>query len=172
MQLRTATQHDLWGGWRRQVADTPGTLTRITEAIASAGVNVQSLAVGGSEQQGRSRITMVVPRDQEGLPRLTALVLAPPPLPPPPPRPAAWCTRRTPVTGRPSRPMPSLDAFRPAAGTWRGPCCGIDGQPCRADLCASRCWRHSGPDGSALCVAGAHDHQGLSSPQSRRQRLQ
>ena len=78
--------HELGGGRWRQVADTPGTLTRVTQAIASAGVNVQSLAVGGSEQQGRSRITMVIPRDQEGLPRLTALVRAPPRRRPTPPR--------------------------------------------------------------------------------------
>lgn len=57
-----------------QVADRPGTLTHVTAAIATANVNVQSLAVGGSETEGRSRITMVIPRDEEGLPRLISLV--------------------------------------------------------------------------------------------------
>lgn len=56
------------------MADRPGTLTHVTAAIATANVNVQSLAVGGSEIEGRSRITMVIPRDEEGLPQLISLV--------------------------------------------------------------------------------------------------
>eukprot|EP00208_Stichococcus_sp_RCC1054_P004217 CAMPEP_0206137548 /NCGR_PEP_ID=MMETSP1473-20131121/2652_1 /ASSEMBLY_ACC=CAM_ASM_001109 /TAXON_ID=1461547 /ORGANISM="Stichococcus sp, Strain RCC1054" /LENGTH=516 /DNA_ID=CAMNT_0053530689 /DNA_START=1652 /DNA_END=3202 /DNA_ORIENTATION=- len=59
-----------------EVADRPGTLTHVTAAIATANVNVQSLAVGGSEIEGRSRITMVIPRDEEGLPQLISLISA------------------------------------------------------------------------------------------------
>jgi ACT domain len=50
-----------------QVANRAGSLADITGVIASHGINVQSLAVGSSEQPGRSRITVVVPRDDAGL---------------------------------------------------------------------------------------------------------
>jgi acetolactate synthase I/III small subunit len=50
-----------------QVAKRAGSLADITGMIASHGINVQSLAVGSSEQPGRSRITVVVPRDDAGL---------------------------------------------------------------------------------------------------------
>ena len=49
-----------------QVANRAGSLADITGVIASHGINVQSLAVGSSEQPGRSRITVVVPRDDAG----------------------------------------------------------------------------------------------------------
>lgn len=49
------------------MANRAGSLADITGVIASHGINVQSLAVGGSEQPGRSRITVVVPRDDAGL---------------------------------------------------------------------------------------------------------
>jgi hypothetical protein len=48
------------------VANRAGSLADITGVIASHGINVQSLAVGSSEQPGRSRITVVVPRDDAG----------------------------------------------------------------------------------------------------------
>lgn len=59
------------------MGNRPGSLTDITDAIATVGINVQSLAVGSSEQPGRSRITVVIPRDTGGLPGLVQQVGAP-----------------------------------------------------------------------------------------------
>lgn len=54
--------------WRNaQVANRPGSLADITDVIAKRGINVQSLAVGSSEVPERSRITVVIPRDADGL---------------------------------------------------------------------------------------------------------
>jgi ACT domain len=60
-----------------KVADTAGSLADITLVIASHGINVQSLAVGSSEQPGRSRITVVVPRDDAGLASLVEKACTP-----------------------------------------------------------------------------------------------
>ncbi len=57
-----------------QVSNRAGSLMDITAAIARQDINVQSLAVGSSEQPGRSRITVVIPRDEEGLPGLVQQV--------------------------------------------------------------------------------------------------
>lgn len=54
-----------------QAANRSGSLADITGVIASHGINVQSIAVDSSEQPGRSRITVVVPRDDEGRASLT-----------------------------------------------------------------------------------------------------
>ncbi|EPR77638.1 Acetolactate synthase small subunit [Leifsonia rubra CMS 76R] len=48
------------------VEDKPGLLTRVAGLFARRGFNIQSLAVGSSEIEGLSRITVVV--DVEGLP--------------------------------------------------------------------------------------------------------
>lgn len=53
-----------------EVADEPGALSHVTAGLARISVNVQSLAVGSSESPGRSRITVVVPRDDAGLPSI------------------------------------------------------------------------------------------------------
>ncbi|MBC6474580.1 MAG: acetolactate synthase small subunit [Hormoscilla sp. GM102CHS1] len=45
------------------VEDVAGVLTRIAGLFARRGFNIESLAVGHAEQQGVSRITMVVPGD-------------------------------------------------------------------------------------------------------------
>lgn len=50
--------------------DRPGCLNEITGVFARRGFNVQSLAVGPSETEGRSRITMVVPGGSDGLQNL------------------------------------------------------------------------------------------------------
>ncbi len=48
------------------VEDTPGLLTRVAGLFARRGFNIESLAVGASEIEGLSRITVVV--DVEALP--------------------------------------------------------------------------------------------------------
>ncbi|KAK9814572.1 hypothetical protein WJX72_008066 [[Myrmecia] bisecta] len=53
-----------------EVQDTPGVLNQVTGVFARRGYNVQSLAVGNSEREGMSRITMVVPADENGTGKL------------------------------------------------------------------------------------------------------
>lgn len=53
------------------VEDEAGVLTRIAGLFARRGFNIESLAVGPAEQVGISRITMVVPGDQETIEQLT-----------------------------------------------------------------------------------------------------
>ncbi len=48
------------------VEDKPGLLTRVAGLFARRGFNIESLAVGGTEVEGLSRITVVV--DVEDLP--------------------------------------------------------------------------------------------------------
>jgi acetolactate synthase I/III small subunit len=52
------------------VEDRPGCLNEVTGVFARRGFNVQSLAVGTSETEGRSRITMVVPGGSDSLQNL------------------------------------------------------------------------------------------------------
>ncbi len=47
------------------VEDEAGVLTRISGLFARRGFNIESLAVGPAEQLGVSRITMVVPGDEQ-----------------------------------------------------------------------------------------------------------
>ena len=47
------------------VEDESGVLTRIAGLFARRGFNIESLAVGPAEEVGISRITMVVPSDEE-----------------------------------------------------------------------------------------------------------
>ena len=53
------------------VEDEAGVLTRIAGLFARRGFNIESLAVGPAEQLGISRITMVVPGDNETIEQLT-----------------------------------------------------------------------------------------------------
>ncbi len=53
------------------VQDEAGVLTRIAGLFARRGYNIESLAVGPAEQSGVSRITMVVPGDQDTIEQLT-----------------------------------------------------------------------------------------------------
>lgn len=50
-----------------EVQDIPGVLNQVTGVFARRGYNVQSLAVGNSEQEGMSRICMVVPGSESGV---------------------------------------------------------------------------------------------------------
>lgn len=50
-----------------EVEDRPGSLNEVTGVFARRGFNVQSLAVGTSEKEGMSRITMVVPNGSDSL---------------------------------------------------------------------------------------------------------
>ena len=53
------------------VEDEAGVLTRIAGLFARRGFNIESLAVGPAEQVGVSRITMVVPGDDQVIEQLT-----------------------------------------------------------------------------------------------------
>ena len=53
------------------VEDESGVLTRIAGLFARRGFNIESLAVGPAEQEGISRITMVVPGDNRIIEQLT-----------------------------------------------------------------------------------------------------
>ena len=53
------------------VEDEAGVLTRIAGLFARRGFNIESLAVGPAEQTGVSRITMVVPGDDQIIEQLT-----------------------------------------------------------------------------------------------------
>jgi acetolactate synthase-1/3 small subunit len=53
------------------VEDEAGVLTRIAGLFARRGFNIESLAVGPTEQMGLSRITMVVPGDDRTIEQLT-----------------------------------------------------------------------------------------------------
>lgn len=53
------------------VEDEAGVLTRIAGLFARRGFNIESLAVGQAEQEGVSRITMVVPGDDRVIEQLT-----------------------------------------------------------------------------------------------------
>jgi len=53
------------------VEDEAGVLTRIASLFARRGFNIESLAVGSSEQTGYSRITMVVPGDDRIIEQIT-----------------------------------------------------------------------------------------------------
>ena len=53
------------------VEDEAGVLTRIAGLFARRGFNIESLAVGPAEQVGVSRITMVVPGDDQIIEQLT-----------------------------------------------------------------------------------------------------
>lgn len=53
------------------VEDEAGVLTRIAGLFARRGFNIESLAVGPAEQVGVSRITMVVPGDDQDIEQLT-----------------------------------------------------------------------------------------------------
>ena len=52
------------------VEDESGVLSRITGLFARRGFNIESLAVGPAEQQGISRITMVIPGDNRTIEQL------------------------------------------------------------------------------------------------------
>jgi acetolactate synthase I/III small subunit len=53
------------------VEDEAGVLTRIAGLFARRGFNIESLAVGPAEQEGRSRVTMVVDGDKHSIEQLT-----------------------------------------------------------------------------------------------------
>jgi len=53
------------------VEDRPGTLTRVAGLFARRGFNIESLAVGHTEVEGLSRITVVVDVDQLPLEQVT-----------------------------------------------------------------------------------------------------
>lgn len=53
------------------VEDESGVLTRIAALFARRGFNIESLAVGPAEQEGRSRVTMVVDGDEQTIEQLT-----------------------------------------------------------------------------------------------------
>ena len=46
--------------------DLPGVLTRVTTLVRRRGYNIASLAVGGTEKRGVSRLTLVFDADADG----------------------------------------------------------------------------------------------------------
>jgi acetolactate synthase-1/3 small subunit len=52
--------------------DLPGVLTRVTTLVRRRGYNIASLAVGGTEKRGVSRLTLVFDADADGARRLVA----------------------------------------------------------------------------------------------------
>ncbi|MFV0493465.1 acetolactate synthase small subunit [Mycobacterium sp.] len=53
------------------VEDTPGVLARVAALFSRRGFNIQSLAVGATEQKDMSRMTIVVSADQTPLEQIT-----------------------------------------------------------------------------------------------------
>jgi acetolactate synthase-1/3 small subunit len=53
------------------VEDRPGVLTRIAGLFAARGFNIDSLAVGATEQQGVSRMTIVINLEDKSLEQVT-----------------------------------------------------------------------------------------------------
>ncbi|GAB4822785.1 hypothetical protein N2152v2_009831 [Parachlorella kessleri] len=58
-----------------EVLDKPGVLNQVTGVFARRGYNLQSLAVGNSEREGRSRITTVLPGDTRTIANLIKQLL-------------------------------------------------------------------------------------------------
>jgi len=57
------------------VEDTPGVLQQVTSTFARRGYNIQSLAVGHSEEPGQSRISLVVPGTKSSVANLCKQLL-------------------------------------------------------------------------------------------------
>ena len=57
------------------VEDESGALSRISGLFARRGFNIESLAVGPTEQDGVSRLTMVVAGDDNALEQMTKQLL-------------------------------------------------------------------------------------------------
>jgi acetolactate synthase-1/3 small subunit len=53
------------------VEDTPGVLARVASLFSRRGFNIESLAVGATEQKGMSRMTIVVSVDEAPLEQIT-----------------------------------------------------------------------------------------------------
>ena len=53
------------------VEDKPGVLTRVAALFARRAFNIDQLAVGGTDQEGLSRITVVVNADPHSLEQVT-----------------------------------------------------------------------------------------------------
>jgi len=58
-----------------EVQDVPGVLNQVTGVISRRGYNIQSLAVGNAEEEGMSRICLVVPGDEKEMSNLVKQLL-------------------------------------------------------------------------------------------------
>ena len=53
------------------VQNEPGVLTRISTVFSSRGFNIDSIAVGPTEQNGISKIIMILPGDNQTIEQIT-----------------------------------------------------------------------------------------------------
>jgi len=58
-----------------EVQDVPGVLNQVTGVISRRGYNIQSLAVGNAEEEGMSRICLVIPGDEKEMSNLVKQLL-------------------------------------------------------------------------------------------------
>ena len=136
-----------------------GLVVQVTGVFARRGYNVQSLAVGNSEREGMSRITIVRPwvggGGQEGCIAMQAMQRMMGRFASTGGRPAATSSRPLPALNRPL--LSSTGSGHPTGGPRQHQ---QHRQPHQAAQQAGVCGECGGADAGAARVAGAHARQG------------